>query len=382
MAQFLNTINEYKADVVIVGAGISGLTLAEKYAHNGKKVLVIEKRNHIGGNCYDYYDSDGILVSLYGPHYFHTNDDGVWEYIQKFSTWKPYEHRVIAHVGNKKVPIPVNRKTLNTIFDINLTSEQEVQAWYEANREPISDPQNAEDAVKARMGSELYKLLFEGYTKKQWGISPALLSPEVTNRIPIRLNNDDRYFTDTYQALPVNGYTAFFEKMIESDNISIILNTDWDEVKNKITWTEKLFFTGRIDQFFDERYGKLQYRSLRFEFETLDQEYFQEYAQENYPSLDIPFTRIVEYKHATGQKNPKTVISREYSTWDGEPYYPVPSIDNRTIYTKYQDASVKLEGDNIFFVGRLANYKYFNMDQAFRNALDLFNRLENNRSYE
>ena len=170
--------------------------------------------------------------------------------------------------------------------------------------------------------------------------------------------------------------------MIESDNISIILNTDWDEVKNKITWTEKLFFTGRIDQFFDERYGKLQYRSLRFEFETLDQEYFQEYAQENYPSLDIPFTRIVEYKHATGQKNPKTVISRAYPTWDGEPYYPVPSIDNRTIYTKYQDASVKLEGDNIFFVGRLANYKYFNMDQAFRNALDLFNRLENNRSYE
>jgi UDP-galactopyranose mutase len=376
MTTYVDNTSSYTADIVIVGAGISGLTLAEQYAAQGKKVLVIEKRNHIGGNCFDYINEDGIMVSLYGPHYFHTNDEGVWEYVQKFSEWTPYEHRVVSHVDGKKVPVPINQQTLNILFDANIHSEKEAEEWYNIHKEDIPHPKNAEEAVRARMGPELYKLLFEGYTTKQWGMTPAELGPEVTNRIPIRYNNDDRYFTDIHQALPKNGYTKLFEKMTENDNITIVLDTDWKDIKDRIVWNEKLFFTGRIDQYFNEQYGKLQYRSLRFEFETLDQEYFQEYSQENYPSLDVPHTRIVEYKHATGQKHPKTTISREYSTWDGEPYYPVPSEQNQSLYAIYQSKSMELEKEGIFFVGRLANYKYFNMDQAFRNALDLFARLE------
>lgn len=371
-----NEIDKESYDVVIVGAGISGITLAERYSSIGKKVLVIEKRNHIGGNCYDFINDDGILVAKYGPHYFHTNDEIVWEYVNLFSEWFLYEHRVVAHVNNKVVPIPVNQKTLNILFDAKVYSEENAQEWFENNREFIENPQNAEDAVKARMGEKLYELLFKGYTTKQWGLDPKELGAEVTNRIPLRTNDDDRYFTDKYQAMPAEGYTKIFDKMVDNELVSIIFETDWDDIKNNIHGYEKLFFTGRIDQYFNEKFGVLQYRSLRFDFETLDREYFQEYSQENYPLLDVPYTRIVEYKRATGQKHPKTTISREYPTWDGEPYYPVPSARNLEIYLKYQEAASDAEKQNVYFVGRLANYKYFNMDQAFKNALDLFNRLE------
>jgi UDP-galactopyranose mutase len=379
MATFITTIDKgAEYDIVIVGAGISGMTLGERYAHSGKRVLIVEHRNHIGGNCYDYSNEQGILVALYGPHYFHTNDEGVWQYVSQFSQWQAYEHRVIAHVDGKKVPVPVNIDTLNRLFNANINTSEEAERWFEEHKEKIENPKNAEEAVLARMGTTLYELLFKGYTTKQWGMDPKELAPEVTNRIPLRLNNDDRYFTDKYQALPINGYTKLFEAMIQSKNITIMLNTEWDEVKDSIKSFQKLFFTGRIDHYFKEQFGPLQYRSLRFEFETLEQEYFQEYAQENYPSLDVPFTRIVEYKRATGQKHPKTTISREYSTWEGEPYYPVPSEHNQKIYEQYQHAASELEQKGIYFVGRLANYKYFNMDQAFRNALNFYNRLEGN----
>lgn len=367
---------ERKYDIVIIGAGISGLTLAERYASIGRRVLIIEKRSHIGGNCHDFINEHGILIATYGPHYFHTNDDGVWEYVNRFSEWNFYEHRVVAHVDNKIVPIPVNQTTVNTLFNANIHSEEDAKKWFEENRELIKNPQNAENAVINRMGKILYELLFRGYTTKQWGLDPRGLDAEVTNRIPLRYNNDDRYFTDVHQAMPANGYTKFFEKMIDHDMITVIYGVDYEEIKEKIQGYEKLFFTGRIDKYFNEEFGALQYRSLCFEYETLDQEWFQQHSQENYPALDVPFTRVVEYKRATGQQHPKTTISREYPTWDGEPYYPVPSKQNREIYAKYQESANKLEKQNIYFVGRLANYKYFNMDQAFRNALDLFERLE------
>lgn len=369
------TRSRTRYDIVIVGAGISGLTLAERYSGLGKKVLIIESRDHIGGNCYDYINDDGILVSRYGPHYFHTNDKEVWDYIHKFSQWEPYEHRVIAHVDGKEVPIPINIKTVNALFGLSIRSQAQMRRWLKENVPDIPSPKNAEEAAIARVGNVIYEKIFKGYTKKQWDKDPRDLSQEITNRIPVRINDDDRYFVDKYQALPKYGYTKFFEKMIEKKNIHIMLNTTWDDIKSKITYSDKLFFTGRIDSYFNNIFEPLEYRSLRFEFETLSQEHFQRYAQENYPSENIPFTRIVEYKVATGQKSPKTTISREFPTWDGDPYYPVLSKRNQKLYKKYQKAANSLQKDNIYFVGRLANYKYFNMDQAFKNALDLFREL-------
>lgn len=371
----MDIIKQY--DIIIVGAGISGLTLAERYSALGKKVLVIEARTHIGGNCYDFTDEHGILIAKYGPHYFHTNYENVWEYVNRFSEWTPFEARVVSYIDGKKVSIPINIKTINQFFETNIATEDEMKEWLANNTTPIESPKNAEEAAIGRVGPILYQKIFKEYTEKQWDKDPKELDPEVTNRIPVRTNDDDRYFTDTHQAIPTDGYTKLFENMIAGKEITVLLNTTWGSIKDAVQYREKLFFTGRIDSYFEKKFGPLEYRSLRFEFETLNQEYFQDYVQENYPSLEVPFTRIVEYKHMTGQKHPKTTISREYPTWEGEPYYPVPSDKNKEIYQKYQKEAEELEKQNIYFVGRLANYKYFNMDQAFKNALDLFSRLEN-----
>jgi UDP-galactopyranose mutase len=363
-------------DIVVVGAGISGVTLAERFANQlNKKVLIIEKRDHIAGNCFDYTNSAGIMINKYGPHYFHTNDEFVWNYVNKFSKWVKYEARVLSHVENKKVPVPVNIDTINILFGTNLKTEDDIKKWFEEEAPKIDNPKNSEESALKRMGKRLYEMMFKNYTTKQWDKSPKELEASVMDRIPVRYNHDNRYFTDKYQAYPKEGYTRIFEKMLESQNITVKLNTSWKDVKTKINNFEKLFFTGPIDAYFDESLGKLEYRSLRFEPETLNMEFFQTAVQENYPDINFPFTRIVEYKHQTKQKNPKTTIVREYPTWDGDPYYPIPSERNRKIFKKYQEKALALEKKNIYFVGRLANYKYFNMDQAFKNALDLFERL-------
>lgn len=371
-----------KTDIVIIGAGISGATLAERYANLGKSVLVLEKRNHIGGNCYDYYNKDGILVSKYGAHLFHTNYEDVWEYINRFSDWYPYEHRVLAKIEGKLVPVPVNITTVNTLFGLNIQNEQEMQRWLESVQVKIDNPKNGKEAALSRVGPVLYEKIFKNYTKKQWDKYPEELDALVLNRIPVRNNFDDRYFTDKYQALPVGGYTKFFEKILHHENIRVILNIDFFEVKDQITGFEKLFYTGPIDQFFDFKYSvgeQLEYRSLNFVMETHNKEFYQENSVINYPN-DEKFTRIVEYKHFTKQKHLKTTISKEYSCdyvpGENEPYYPVPNPKNQAIYAKYQEEAEKLESEDIYFVGRLANYKYFNMDQAFKNALDLFERLQ------
>jgi len=364
-------------NIVIIGAGISGSVLAERYAAMGKKVLIIEKRDHIAGNCFDFYDDNGILTSKYGAHLFHTNDEGVWDYVNQFADWYPWSHRVIARVDDKTVPIPVNITTVNTLFRTNIKTETEMQDWLEKNRIPFDQPQNGEEAVLNKVGEDLYNKMFKHYTKKQWDKYPAELHASVLERIPVRDNYDDRYFSDTYQALPKGGYTKMFENILANPNITILLNTDYFEVQDQLGEYEKLFYTGPIDRFFqfnENLKEKLEYRSINFVTEQLDQEYFQENSVVNYPGEEVDFTRIVEYKHFGNQQSEKTSIVKEYTVDEGEPYYPVPNDKNQEIYAQYKAEADKLT--DVYFVGRLANYKYFNMDQAFRNALDLFFDLE------
>jgi UDP-galactopyranose mutase len=367
-----------KYDILIIGAGISGLTLAERYANLlNKKVLVIDKRDHIGGNCYDYTNEIGILVPKYGPHFFHTNNEEVWNYVSSFTKWHPYEHRVLGFVDNKLVPIPVNIATVNKLFDLDIKTEEEMNEFLANEVVQIENVRNSEESALSRVGKRLYELLFKNYTKKQWDQEPSELDASVLNRIPVRNNFDDRYFTDKFQAMPKDGYTKMFENMVSNPNIEIRLNTDYFDIKDAITF-EKMFFTGPIDRFFDYVVGdKLQYRSLKFAFENHEIEYFQSKAQINFPN-ENEYTRITEPKHATGQIHNMTTIIKEFPTWEGEGYYPVPNKNNQEIYEKYQELAEKAEQDSIYFAGRLATYKYLNMDQAFQLALELFERLEQN----
>ena len=364
-------------DILIIGAGISGSVLAERYASIGKKVLIIEKRNHIAGNCYDYRDENGILVSKYGAHLFHTNDEEVWKYVNQFSDWYPWEHKVVARVGDKTVPIPVNITTVNTLFNTHITNEEEMKTWLEEHRSPIAKPSNGEEAVLSRVGPILYEKMFRHYTKKQWDKYPSELDASVLDRIPVRTNYDDRYFSDTHQALPKGGYTQLFEKILNHPNIKVLLETDYFDVKDEYSNYEKLFYTGPVDRFFEFKHSlleKLEYRSINFVSETIDTEFFQENSVVNYPGTEVDYTRIVEYKHFGNQKSDKTTIVKEFTVDEGEPYYPVPNPRNQEIYARYKAEADKLT--DVYFVGRLANYKYFNMDQAFKNALDLFDQLE------
>jgi UDP-galactopyranose mutase len=364
-------------DIVIIGAGISGAVLAERYAQSGKKVLVIEKRDHIGGNCYDFIDENGILVSKYGAHLFHTNEEDVWEYVNRFAKWYPWEHKVLAQVDDQLVPIPVNITTVNKLFNLNIQTEEEMQQWLETNRPDIKHPSNGKEAALSKVGPVLYEKMFRHYTKKQWDKFPEELDASVLNRIPVRINKDDRYFTDKYQALPTGGYTKMFEKMLSHPNIHVMLNKDYFDLKASIKGYEKLFYTGPIDKFFDFKHSlkdKLEYRSINFVVETVDTQYFQPNSVVNYPGTEVDYTRIIEYKHFGNQKSKKTTIVKEYTVADGDPYYPVPNEKNQRIYEKYKKEADKLT--DIYFVGRLANYKYFNMDQAFKNTLDLFKELQ------
>ena len=365
------------AEIVIIGAGISGAVLAERYANAGKKVLIVEKRNHIAGNCYDFIDENGILVSKYGAHLFHTNDTAVWEYVNRFSAWYPWEHKVLASVEGKLVPIPVNITTVNTIFGTSITTEEEMKQWLEDNRNPVADPADGREAALNKVGPELYEKMFRHYTKKQWDKYPEELDASVLDRIPVRTNYDDRYFSDTYQALPQGGYTQLFESILNHPNIEVVLNTDFFDIRDEIDDYEKLFYTGPIDRFFDFKYSledKLEYRSINFVSQTIDAEFFQSNSVINYPGREVEFTRIIEYKHFGDQQSKKTTIVREYTMDEGEPYYPVPNAKNREIYEMYKNEASTIP--DVYFVGRLANYKYFNMDQAFKNALDLFKSLE------
>jgi len=374
---FDNRFDDHVADICIVGAGLSGAVIAERYATEMKQsVLVIEKREHIGGNCYDYVDEEtGIRVSKYGAHLFHTNYDRVWDYVQRFTHWIPYEHEVLAHINKKHVPVPVNIDTVNALFDLNIQNETEMDEWWKKERTYFSKPKNSEEIALSRVGQRLYDMLFKPYTIKQWAKTPAELGPEVMARIPVRNDHDTRYFpNDAYQALPKGGYTAIFERMFDHPLIEVRTNTDYFQVRSSLQ-CGRTYFTGPIDAYFAHvGWPKLEYRSIDFERKVVrNVNYFQPKSVVNYPSLDVDYTRIVEYKHLPNAGNSShTVIFYERSKDDGDPYYPVPNEENKALYARYQSMAEKEK--DVTFVGRLANYKYFNMDETIKNALELFDK--------
>jgi len=362
-----------KVDFLIVGAGLAGITLAERVATQlDKRVLLAEKRNHVGGNTYDYYNEDGILVQKYGPHIFHTNSKEVWDYLGQFTEWNGYIHRVIAQVNGKEVYLPINLDTLESLYGRTFSPE-EMAEFLERRKTPVHKIENARDVVVSQVGEELYELFFKYYTKKQWGVYPDELDAEVTKRLPLRFNRDTRYFTDAYQGIPQYGYMKMFEKMLDNKNIHILLNTDYKHVIHQVKF-HKLIFTGAPDYFFDYIHGQLPYRSLDFRFETIDVAKYQNAAVVNYPG-DYDYTRITEFKHFYFQKHTKTTICYEYPKAEGDPYYPIPKPEYRQVYLKYKKEAEKLT--NTYFVGRLAEYRYLNMDQVVGEALTLFDRLKN-----
>jgi UDP-galactopyranose mutase len=366
-------------DVLVVGCGLSGVVMADQFASIlNKKVLIIDKRDHIGGNCYDYRDEEtNILMNKYGAHLFHTNSERVWEYVNRFCKWVKWEHEVYSLVDDKLVNVPVNINTVNQLLGQDIKTSEEMDVWLQEHQIKYETISNSEEMAKSRIGEELYDKMIKHYTYKQWGKYPNELDASVLARIPIRNNFDNRYFDDKYQALPENGYTYFINKIINNKNIDVKLNTSYFDLvqdKNKDKF-ETVIYTGPIDQYFsDKNLDKLEYRSIEFQVEKyLNLEKYQPNSVVNYPANNVPFTRIVEYKHFLNQPSDHTVIVKEVSTDVGEPYYPVPNVKNQAVYEKYKELAVNEEtNNNVHFLGRLANYKYFNMDTAIQTALEYF----------
>jgi len=385
-----------KVDLLIVGAGLSGAVIAERCSRElGMTSLIVDSRDHIGGNCYDFVEEHGIRCSKYGAHLFHTKFERVWDYVTEFSEWMPYDHRVRGRVPDKSgvkhlVAIPPVQSTVNTLFGENISSEDEMQAWYDKQRVPCvgEEPANSEEAALSRVGPDLYEAIFKHYTKKQWDKYPSELDASVMLRLPCRTSTDERYFADDWQALPLRGYTRIFENMLLDDpNITLRLGVDFFQARDAGELPEygMLVYTGPIDAYFSQQgMPKLEYRSIRFEEEYVEapeKGFFQEAMVVNYPSPDEDFTRIVEYKHVPNQteavksgKVAGTIIAKEFSSAEGDPYYPIPDPENRALYERYRILAEAEE--NVCFVGRLASYKYFNMDQAILNALEIFDSMK------
>ena len=358
-------------DYLIVGAGFAGTVLAERLARgSGRKVLVVDKRPHIGGNAYDHYDDAGILVHKYGPHIFHTNSREVFDYLSRFTEWRPYEHRVLASVDGQQLPMPINLDTVNKLYGLSLTAMQ-VEQFFASMAAPVEVIKTSEDVIISKIGRDLYEKFFKNYTRKQWGLDPSELDASVTSRVPIRNNRDDRYFNDTYQAMPLHGYTRMFERMLDHPNIKVMTNTCYREIRDFVPFRE-MIYTGPIDEFFDHCHGKLPYRSLQFKHETHDHARHQAAPVINYPN-EHAYTRITEFKQLTGQEHAKTSVVYEFPCAEGDPYYPVPRPENAELYQKYKamaDATPR-----VHFAGRLATYRYYNMDQVTAQALTLYAKL-------
>ena len=375
--RLVTSAGKKRYDYLIVGAGFAGSVLAERLAsQHDAHVLVVDKRPHVAGNAYDHPDEAGVLIHQYGPHIFHTNSDDVLAYLSQFTEWRPYQHRVLADVRDRLVPIPINRTTLNTLFGLDLKTDEEAAEYLASRAEPVAEIKTSEDVVISAVGRELYELFFQGYTRKQWGLDPSQLDKAVTARVPTRTNTDDRYFGDKHQVMPRDGYTAMFNRMLDHPNIDLLLGTDYRDVVDEVE-ADHTVYTGPVDEYFDFRFGKLPYRSLRFEHKIVDQKQFQPVAVVNYPDPQVPFTRITEYKHLTGQQHPKTSVTYEYPSAEGDPYYPIPREENQQLYKQYEalaDAT-----PDVTFVGRLATYRYYNMDQVVGQALAAFRRLDARR---
>jgi UDP-galactopyranose mutase len=350
---------------VIVGAGFAGGVVARELADAGERVLVIDKRPHVAGNAFDEHDASGVLVHRYGPHIFHTNAQRIHEYLSRFTQWRAYEHRVLGSIEGHLYPFPINRDTINQLYGLDL-DEAGAEVFFERVREPRSPVRTSEDVVLNSVGRDLYEKFFLNYTRKQWGLDPSQLKAGVAARIPVRTNTDDRYFTDTFQAMPRDGYTSMFRNLLDHPNIKVELGVDFAEVRSRVRYRH-LVYTGPIDAYYDHRFGALPYRSLRFEHEHLpDTRQFQPVGTVNYPN-DHDFTRITEFKHLTGQEHSGTSIVREYPQAEGEPYYPVPRTENELLFKRYE--GLALAERDVTFVGRLAQYRYYNMDQVVGAAL-------------
>ncbi|WP_276353616.1 UDP-galactopyranose mutase [Cohnella caldifontis] len=381
-------------DYVIVGAGFSGAVLAERLARvRNRKVLIVEKRGHIAGNAYDRYDDKGLMIHQYGPHIFHTRVKYVWDYLSEFTDWHLYHHHVLGSIDGRQVPIPFNLNTLRALLPAELADklEQKLVLTFGYNvKVPILKLRETDDEDLRWLADFVYEKIFLHYTTKQWGMKPEDLDPTVTGRVPVYISKDDRYFQDAFQGIPKQGYTAMFERMLDHPNIKLLLNTDYREVlqtdwsRNEFKlfgspYAGKLIFTGKIDELFDYEYGELPYRSLRFDFQTLDQERFQNTGTVNYPN-EYDFTRITEFKHLTGQKHSYTTIVREFpqayeknQAGQNIPYYPIPQPHNQSLYEKYRDKAKAFE--RLVLLGRLAEYKYYDMDACVAKALKVFEQL-------
>lgn len=361
----------YSFDYLVVGAGFAGSVLAERLAAAGDKtVLLCDRRPHIGGNAYDHFDAAGILVHRYGPHIFHTNSREIFDYLSRFTAWRSYEHRVLAHINGQLLPIPINLDTINKLYGLRLT-ENEVESFLAARAIACASPLNSEQVVLSRVGRDLYEKFFRNYTRKQWGLDPSELDAQVAARIPVRANRDDRYFTDRFQSMPKHGFTRMFENMLDHPKIELALGVDYRELRNEVN-VHQIVYSGPVDEFFDFRFGRLPYRSLRFEHQTVDNEWFQPVAVVNYPN-DFDYTRVTEFKHLTGQQHSRTSIVYEYPQASGDPYYPIPQPANAAIYAKYR--ALAEQRPDVHFVGRLATYRYYNMDQVIGQALTLYRKL-------
>jgi len=364
-------------DYLIVGAGFAGSVMAERLAAgSSKRVLVVDRRPHVGGNAYDHPNEDGVLVHRYGPHIFHTNSREIYAYLSRFTAWRPYEHRVLASVDGQLLPIPINLDTVNRLYNLTLTSS-ELEEFFAAAAEKKAAIVTSEDVIVSKVGRELYEKFFRNYTRKQWGLDPSELDAAVTARVPVRTNRDDRYFTDTYQVMPRDGYTKLFGALLSHPNIEVVLGTDYADIARDVQYRE-LIFTGPVDEFFGYRFGRLPYRSLQFRHETLDVPRLLPVAVVNYPN-DRPYTRVTEFKHLTGQEHPKTSVVYEFPTAEGDPYYPVPRPENAALYRRYE--ALAAATPNVHFVGRLATYRYYNMDQVVGQALALYARLAGARRW-
>jgi UDP-galactopyranose mutase len=365
-----------KFDALVVGAGYAGAIMAERLASQcGQSVLVVDRRPHVAGNAHDYLDEHGVRVHAYGPHIFHTNARGVVEYLSRFTDWRPYEHKVVAKVGDQLLPVPINRTTVNRLYGLDLRTDDEVAAFYTQRATDVEYIRTSEDAVVSKVGWDLYEKFFRGYTRKQWQRDPRELHASVCARIPVRTNVDDRYFTDWHQAMPVDGYTAMFERILDQPRVEIRLETDFDQVRDTVEYSH-LVYTGPIDAFFEYEYGALPYRSLEWELRnepTPGGGLVQPAATINFSSEDVPWTRITEFRHLTGQVHDSSTLAVEFPRSEGAPYYPVPHDESRALYKRYEARAAALQ--DVTFVGRLARYQYLNMDQVVAQALAGFDRL-------
>jgi len=358
-------------NVLVVGSGFSGCVCARELANSGLSICVIDKRSHIGGNAYDSYDSHGVLIHNYGPHIFHTNSEHIFNYLSQFTEWRFYEHRVRCVVDGVQYPFPINRDTVNKLYTLDL-NEAEIDSFFEKVRKPRNPIKTSEDVVLNSVGQDLYEKFFLNYTKKQWGLHPSELKAGVAARIPVRTNSDDRYFTDRFQAMPLHGYTRMFERMLDHPNIAVSTGVNFTEVKAKYP-DHHIVYTGPIDEYFNYCFGKLPYRSLRFEHEHFpNTNQIQAVGTVNFPN-DYNYTRITEFKHLTGQVHSGTSTVKEYPQAEGDPYYPIPNDANEALFKQYENLA---KGEpNVTFVGRLAQYRYYNMDQVVGAALTATEKL-------